>query len=45
MNSTMLKIAPRTPARDESYAFLNVAGVVLAVACCRAHPLRALRYE
>jgi hypothetical protein len=43
MNSTMLKIAPRTPARDKGHAFPN--SVALAVACCRAHPLRALRYE
>ncbi|HET8696527.1 MAG TPA: ABC transporter permease, partial [Gammaproteobacteria bacterium] len=34
MNSTMWKIALRTLARDKGYAFINLAGLAIAVACC-----------
>ena len=33
MSSTMWKIALRTLARDKTYAFLNIGGLALAIAC------------
>jgi putative ABC transport system permease protein len=34
MNTSVLKVALRTLARDKAYALINVAGLALAVACC-----------
>src|ERR1044072_7825602 len=34
MNTSVLKVALRTLARDKTYALINAAGLALAVACC-----------